>query len=249
MRIDLLSLFPDMFDAVLDASILGRARRAGLVDLRCTDIRLFTDDRHHTVDDTPYGGGAGMVLKIEPALTAIEAVVGDEGGPPDGRVIALMSASGHRFEQAAARELSLTRHLVLLCGRYEGVDARLAAYVDRELSIGDYVLTGGELAAMVVVDAVVRLLPGALGNDQSAVHESHTGYRLEHPHYTRPPVHLGEAVPEVLLSGDHRRIAQWRQAQSLHRTREARPDLLRDHPLTSDEIALLCGREPRRGRR
>jgi tRNA (guanine37-N1)-methyltransferase len=240
MRIDLLSIFPAMFEPVLGESILGRARRSGLVDIRGVDIRAFAESKHQATDDTPYGGGAGMVMKVEPIVAAIEAVVGDEGGEPDGRVIALLSATGRPFDQARAARLAQVRHLVLVAGRYEGVDERVCDYVDEEISIGDYVLTGGELAAMVVVDAVVRLLPGAVGNSESIQTESHVAPRLEYPHYTRPPQFAGASVPPVLLSGDHRRIADWRQLMSLRRTIARRPDLLLRAPLTEGERALLA---------
>jgi len=248
MRIDLLSIFPAMFEPVLGESIVGRARRNGLVDIRAVDIRAFAEGKHQVTDDTPYGGGAGMVMKVEPIVAAVEAVVGDEGGDPDGRVIALLSASGRPFDQGLAARLALARHLVLVAGRYEGVDERVCDYVDAEISIGDYVLTGGELAAMVVVDAVVRLLPGAVGNSESVLTESHVQPRLEYPHYTRPPQFAGAAVPAVLLSGDHRRIAEWRQLMGLRRTMERRPDLLLRAPLTDDEGRLLERTADRDGR-
>jgi len=239
VRIDLLSLFPDMFPPVLGESILGRAQEKGIVSIGCVDIRDFADGRHQVTDDAPYGGGAGMVMKVEPMVRAIEAVVGDEGGAPEGRVVALMGAGGVPFDQALAGELAGARHLVLLAGRYEGVDARVDDYVDLEISIGDYVLTGGELPAMVVVDAVVRLLQGAVGNRASIEQESHVEQRLEHPQFTRPPIFAGAAVPAVLTSGHHARISEWRMLQSLQRTLRRRPDLLERRPLAEDEIALL----------
>lgn len=251
MRIDLLSLFPDLFTSVLEASILGRARARGLVDVRCVNIRDFAEGRHQVTDDAPYGGGAGMVMKVEPIVRAIEAVVGDEGGDPDGRAVLLLSASGQPFVQAEAQRLSELRHLVLIAGHYEGVDQRVADYLDGELNVGDYVLTGGELPALIVVDAVTRLLPGVVGNAQSVQHESFVAPRLEHPHYTRPAEFAGDAVPPILLSGDHRRIAQWREQQGLRRTAAWRPDLIQHWPLSDDERAALEGEsgKPKRGRR
>ncbi len=248
MRVDFLSLFPEMFSSVFAASILGRAREEGLIDVGCTDLRLFSEDKQNKVDDTPYGGGAGMVMRVDPVVRGIEALVGDEGGEPEGRVIALMSAAGRPFTQADAHRLASARHLILVCGRYEGIDDRIADYGDQEISIGDFVLTGGELAAMVVVDAVARLIPGVLGNSASSVDESHEQKRLEYPQYTRPLQFAGAGVPDILLSGDHPRIAAWRQAQSLQRTRARRPDLLQQQVLRSDELKILCGREPRSSR-
>ncbi len=246
MRVDLLSLFPQMFAPVLGESILGRAQNAGLLTLNCVDIRDFTEDRHRTVDDAPYGGGAGMVMKVDVVVRAIEAVVGDEGGPAEGRVIALMSAAGQRFEQATAHRLAGLRHLVLVAGHYEGVDARVEDYVDALLSIGDYVLTGGELAAMVVVDAVARLLPGVVGNHRSIENESHEQPRLEYPQFTRPLEFAGDEVPAVLRSGNHAHIAAWRQQRSVELTLERRPDLVQQHPLRPLELDALCGKTPRR---
>ena len=249
MRVDLLSLFPNMFASVLDSSILARAQKSELLDVRCVDVRDFSEDKHNSVDDTPYGGGAGMVMRVDPVVRAIEAVIGDEGGCADGRLIVHMSAAGQSLRQKTARHLASFRHLVLIAGHYEGIDDRIADYVDLELSIGDYILTGGELAALVVVDAVARLLPGVLGNSDSIEEESYESHRLEHPQYTRPLVFAGAEIPDVLRSGHHQKIAEWRREQSLIRTQERRPDLLRRHPLTSEEIEALCGREPKRRRR
>lgn len=248
MRVDFLSLFPEMFASVLSTSILGRAREAGLVDMFCTDLRLFAEDPHNKVDDSPYGGGAGMVMRVDPVVRGIEALLGDEGGDAEGRVVVLLSAAGAPFCQKTAHRLAKARHLVFVCGRYEGIDDRVEDYVDEQISIGDFVLTGGELAAMVVADAVIRLRPGVLGNSASSVDESHEQQRLEYPQYTRPIDFAGVEVPEVLRSGDHRRIAAWRQRQSLQRTRERRPDLLQKKPLRPDEIKALCGAEPRNRR-
>jgi tRNA (guanine37-N1)-methyltransferase len=210
-----------MFAGPFGESIVKRARDFGVLNLRITDIRDFATDRHRTADDTPYGGGPGMVMKPGPLFAAVEAV-----RDQDSRVI-LLSPQGRLFNQAVAVELSTLPRLVLICGHYEGIDERVHQHlVDDELSIGDYVLTGGELAAMVIVDAVVRLLPGVLGSSESALDESHAGGLLEYPHYTRPAEFRGWQVPDVLLSGNHAEIARWRRRQALERTRQRRPDLL-----------------------
>jgi tRNA (guanine37-N1)-methyltransferase len=226
VRVDILTLFPGMFVGPFDESMLKRAREAGLLQLNLVDIRDFATDRHRTVDDTPYGGGPGMVMKPGPIFAAVGAV-----RSADSRVI-LLSPQGRLFEQAMAIELSTLPHLVLICGHYEGVDERVREHlVDEELSIGDYVLTGGELAAMVVVDAVGRLLPGVLGAGESTVEESHSSGLLEYPQYTRPVEFRGWRVPDILLSGNHAEIARWRRRRALERTRERRPDLLRSEHL------------------
>jgi tRNA (guanine37-N1)-methyltransferase len=236
VRIDILTLFPGMFVGPLDESIVGRARETGSLDLRVINIREFATDRHRTVDDTPYGGGPGMVMKPGPLFAAVEAVRGR-----DSRVI-LLSPQGRVFKQPLAAELSELSHLVLVCGHYEGVDERVRQHLaDDELSIGDYVLTGGELAALVVVDAVTRLLPGALGADASTIEESHSAGLLEYPHYTRPAEFRGWRVPDVLLSGNHAEIARWRRRQALERTRDRRPDLLRPEHLAELSSDLLSG--------
>jgi len=220
MRIDILTLFPAICDGALGESILGRARRNGLIDLRLHDIRDWSEDKHRKVDDAPFGGGAGMVMAPGPVCRAVEAVA-----PPGGRVV-FLTPQGAPFTQAAARRLAAVPHLVLVCGHYEGIDQRaIDLCAHEEISIGDYVLTNGALAAAVVVDAVARLLPGVLGDDQSAVHESFSDGLLEAPHYTRPSEFRGLPVPEVLLSGNHAAITAWRHEQSLARTRERRPDL------------------------
>src|SRR5947208_5169990 len=220
LRIDVLTLFPKMFESPFAESIVSRARQAGRLQLEIHDIRSWTTDRHHVVDDTPYGGGAGMVLKPEPLTRAIRSTAGDAG------YVVLMSAQGALFDQAAARRLAQLPHLVIVCGHYEGVDERvIESEVDEELSIGDFVLTGGELAAMVVIDAVTRLVPDVI-EPASLTHESHTEGLLEGPHYTRPVEHEGRRVPAVLLSGDHAAIARWRRAEAVRRTAERRPDLL-----------------------
>jgi tRNA (guanine37-N1)-methyltransferase len=221
MKIDVLTLFPGMFGGPLDESILQRARKKGLLDLKVHNLRDWTHDRHRTVDDRPFGGGPGMVLKCEPIFEAVESL--REAGT---RVV-LMCPTGRRFEQSTARELSAAGHLLLLCPSYEGVDERVrTSLVDLELSVGDFVLTSGNLPAMMVIDAVVRLLPGALGDDESAVDESFSHGLLEYPHYTRPADFRGMRVPEVLLSGNHAEIERWRNGQGLERTRQRRPDLL-----------------------
>jgi tRNA (guanine37-N1)-methyltransferase len=233
MRVDVFSIFPEWFSGPLDASLLGRARADGRLDVRVHDPRDFTTDRHRSVDDAPYGGGAGMVMAPGPLFGAVEAV-----DPP--RPLLLLSAAGRRFDQAFAGELAAGAGFSLVCGRYEGVDQRVADHLcDDELSIGDYVLAGGEVAAAVVIDAVTRLLPGVMGNENSAGEESFASGLLEYPQYTRPPEFRGHAVPEVLRSGDHARIARWRRAQSLHRTRARRPDLLAGRPLSGADEALL----------
>ncbi len=222
MKIDVLTLFPGMFAGPLDESIVGRARETGRLDLRIHNLRDYTHDRHRTVDDRPFGGGPGMVLKPEPMFEAVEALAG-----PETRVI-LLTPSGRRFDQAVARELAQLPHLLLLCGSYEGVDERVQeALVDDELSIGDYVLTNGALPAMVVIDAVTRLLPGVLGDDASSLDESFSHGLLEYPQYTRPAEFRGVPVPAVLLSGNHAEIARWRADQSRQRTAGRRPDLLK----------------------
>lgn len=232
MRFDIMTLFPDMFDGPFSLSILARAREQTLIDIHLHNPREWTTDRHHVVDDYPYGGGAGMVMKPEPLFAAVEAV--HEGGP-----IILLSPQGRLFTQSVARELSQEPRIMLICGRYEGIDERIRLRLATdELSIGDYVLTGGELGAMVIVDAVSRLLPGVL-TEGSTEEESHTAGLLEYPHYTRPPEFRGWRVPDVLLSGNHAAIARWRRKQSLQRTRDRRPDLLERYELSDGDQRLL----------
>ncbi len=226
LRIDVITIFPELFETFRSTSILGAARAAGRVALEVHDLRCWTRDPHRTVDDVPYGGGPGMVMKPEPLVEAIEALAGPKGPGREARVV-LMAPQGTRLDQEKARELAGERHWVLVCGRYEGVDQRVIDLaVDEEISIGDYVLTGGEVPAMVVIEAAVRLVPGVLGNPASTVDESFQQRRLEGPHYTRPAAYRGLEVPEVLRSGDHGRIARWREEQALERTRQRRPDLL-----------------------
>jgi len=246
VRIDIVTLFPRMLEAPLAESILGRARARGLVDIRVHDLREHATGRHRVTDEPPFGGGGGMILKPEPLAGAIEAL--RAAGSAPARVI-LLGPAGRRFSQEVARELARRPHLVLVCGRYEGVDERVSEQlVDEELSIGDYVLTGGEPAALVVADAVTRLLPGVLGDEDAPARDSFARGLLEHPQYTRPEVFRGAAVPEVLRSGDHGRIARWRTLMSLWRTWQRRPDLLETADLTPEEQkwtdAFRQGRTP-----
>jgi tRNA (guanine37-N1)-methyltransferase len=240
VRIDVFTIFPDVVDSYCRAALLGRARAQGALDLRVHDLRSGALDTRRTVDDSPFGGGAGMVLMAEPLFGAVEAVEADEGLP---RPLLLLGPGGRRFDQAAARELAdLPGGFSLLCGRYEGVDQRVADHlVDGELSVGDVVLAGGESAALVVVEAVSRLLPGTLGNEASVADESFTDGLLEYPQYTRPAVFRGWEVPEVLRSGDHGRVDHWRRVQSLRRTLERRPDLVAGRGgLSEEEVRLLA---------
>lgn len=235
MRVDVLTTFPGMFVA-LDESIVGRARARGALDLRVHDLRRWTSDRHRSTDDAPYGGGAGMVMRPEPFFAAVEELTADEPA----RVVAL-TPQGRVFRQSLAQELAALPRLVLLCGHYEGFDERVREHlVDDELSIGDYVLTGGELPAMVVIDAITRLLPGVLGSAESLYEESHSSGLLEYPHYTRPPEFRGWTVPDVLLSGNHAAIAAWRREQALLRTLRRRPELLARADLTSSDRRFLA---------
>ena len=232
LRFDIITIFPEFFREAIDCGIVRRARNAGLVQITAHDLRQWTTDKHHVVDDRPFGGGDGMVLKPEPIFAGVEALTGAakrEELPARTRVV-LLSAQGEVFSQSLAQELSqAASHLVLLCGRYEGVDERVSqALVTDEISIGDYVLSGGEPAAMVVIDAMVRLLPGALGSETSAVYESFSEGLLDYPQYTRPPEFGGMKVPEVLLSGNHAEIARWRKEAAMEKTRRKRPDLLKN---------------------
>jgi tRNA (guanine37-N1)-methyltransferase len=223
---DVITIFPAMVEAVLGAGVGGRARERGLVDVRVRDLRDYTDDRHRTVDDVPYGGGPGMVMKAEPLFRAVDAIAAERGAPS---AVVLMTPQGRVFDQETALRLSRLERLILICGRYEGVDERVAeGLVTDEISIGDYVLTGGELAALVVLDAVVRLVPGVVGDAESVAAESFADGLLDFPHYTRPASVRGRDVPDVLLSGNHAEIARWRQAQRRERTERRRPDLIRD---------------------
>lgn len=224
MKIDIITLFPDMFRGPFDMSMLWKAKERGLAEIRLHDLREFGLGPRRTVDDTPYGGGDGMLLKPEPVVAAIEATQKDNPGAP----VIILSPQGKRFDQAKAQELSAVPGLILVAGHYEGFDERILAFADAELSVGDYVLTGGELPAMVLVDAVVRLIPGVLGGEQSAEVESFGDGLLEYPQYTRPVEFRGETVPEVLQNGHHGEIERWRQEQARAKTQRNRPDLIKD---------------------
>ncbi|HLH72630.1 MAG TPA: tRNA (guanosine(37)-N1)-methyltransferase TrmD [Chloroflexota bacterium] len=242
LRIDILTIFPEMFRGPFDASILKRAREAGLIAIHVHDIRSFTHDRHHTTDDYPFGGGAGMVMKVQPVVEAVEYVcqAAMQDGIKSPAEVILFTPAGQILEQSIAKALAAREHLVLICGRYEGVDERVEKMVvSREISIGDYVLTGGELPAMVLVDTVARLVPGVLGASESLAEESISSGLLEYPQYTRPFDFRGEKVPAVLLSGDHQAVAAWRRCQALRRTFERRPDLLVRAPLSQDDGVTL----------
>jgi tRNA (guanine37-N1)-methyltransferase len=236
MKFDILTLFPNMFSSPLRESILGKAIEKGLIQIRTVNIRDFTSDKHQVVDDTPYGGGQGMVMKVEPIARAIESVKSQN---PSAWTVYL-TPQGKPLHQDLARRLSTQPHLILLCGRYEGVDERVReSLVDEEISIGDYVLTGGELAAMVVIDAVSRFIPGVLGSDRSAEEDSFYNSLLEYPQYTRPPNFRGHCVPEVLLSGNHSAISLWRRKEALRQTSLRRPDLLAKAELTEEDKKFL----------
>ena len=240
LRYDIFTLFPEVFTPYLETSIMHRARENQLVDIQLHNIRDWTTDRHHVCDDMPYGGGGGMVMKPEPIFTAIESVL---GAPPSCPVI-LLSPQGRVFTQAVAEELSQQPHLALLCGRYEGVDERVTEHlVTDEISIGDYVLSGGELPALVLMDAITRLIPGALGDPEGAWDDSHSTGLLEYPHFTRPPEFRSWRVPDILLSGDHARIASWRRQQALLRTIRRRPDLLEKADLSDNDRDYLISLE------
>jgi tRNA (guanine37-N1)-methyltransferase len=262
MRIDVVTIFPEFFAGPFDHGIVRRAREGSVLDLRVQDLREFTHDRHRTVDDRPFGGGDGMVLKPEPLFEAVESLLGQSPSGASETAVILLSASGRLFRQAAAERLAKRERLILLCGRYEGVDERVAEHLaTEEVSIGDFVLSGGELAAALVVDAVTRLLPGALGSETSSVHESFSGMQdeigshaglselaaragatpmlVEGPQYTRPAEFRGWAVPEVLLNGNHDEIRRWRRAKSIQKTLRNRPDLLTGHVLSPEDEKLL----------
>jgi tRNA (guanine37-N1)-methyltransferase len=236
MRIDLLTLFPEFFLSPLNQSMLRRAQMLGKVEYRVLNLRDFATDRHQVTDDRPFGGGPGMVMKPEPLVAAIRRVRQED---PDTRVI-LLAPAGRLFDQDMAVELAQAPSLLLICGHYEGVDERVRHFIDDEISIGDYVLTGGEIPALVVVDAVTRLIPGVLGNEAATAEESFQTGLLEYPHYTRPREFEGHPVPEVLLSGDHARIARWRREQALRRTRALRPELLEKATLSSEDQEFLA---------
>ena len=236
MHFDVFTLFPEPFNPYLETSILQRARASGLVEVALHDIRSYTTDRHHVTDDTPYGGGGGMVMKPEPVFTAVETVLGT---PPACPVI-LLTPQGKIFTQEVAQQLAKEPRIALICGRYEGFDERIREHLATdEISIGDYVLTGGELPALILIDAVARLLPGALGDPDGPFDDSHAAGLLEYPHYTRPPEFRGWGVPEVLLSGNHAKIEKWRHEQSLRRTFKRRPDLLEKASLSDADLQAL----------
>lgn len=248
MRFDILTLFPEMFVGVFDATIIGRAREMGHVEIVLHNIRDYAPGKHHVTDDTPYGGGGGMIMKPEPIFNAVEAILGvdipnegyqtlaSQGYPP----IILLTPQGRLLKQPIARELMTHQRLLLLCGRYEGVDERVCQYlVTDEISIGDYVLSGGEIAAMVLVDVLTRLIPGVLGDPEATAKDSHSAGLLEYPHYTRPAAYRGQAVPEILLSGHHAKLQEWRRQQSLARTLARRPDLLAEAELSETDRKYL----------
>ena len=238
LRVDVVTIFPRMIEAPLAEGIVGRAVEAGLVSLGVHDLRAFTDDRHRTVDDAPFGGGPGMVMKADPFFRAVESLLPAGPGPRD--AVVLLSPRGRSFEQATAARYAELERLVLLCGRYEGIDERVRdGLATEELSLGDFVLTGGEVAALAVTEATVRLLPGALGDEESARADSFADGILDHPHYTRPSVYKGRAVPEELLSGDHKKIARWRRKEALRATRQRRPDLVSKARLSAADEGLL----------
>jgi tRNA (guanine37-N1)-methyltransferase len=236
MQFEVVTLFPEMFSSVLDASLLGKARERGAFSVHFTDPRDFTHDKHRSVDDTPYGGGAGMVMRPGPLVEAIEHAVAARG--PAHKI--LLCPSGAPLTQAIVNRLAGYPRLLLVCGRYEGFDERVRGFIDEELSLGDFVLSGGELAAMCVIDAVARRLPGVLGNAASTVEESHEAGLLEYPQYTRPPEFRGAAVPEVLIGGNHALIRRWRRKEALRRTRARRPELLARAALTDEDRRLLA---------
>ncbi len=250
MHFDILTLFPEMFEGVFSAGIVGRAHDWGAVEIALHNIRDYAPGKHRLTDDTPYGGGGGMVMKPEPVFNTVEAILGvtvpDEGyqtlraqGYPP---IILLTPQGRPFKQAIARELAHHERMLLICGRYEGFDERIRQYLATdEISIGDYVLSGGEIAAMVLVDALTRLIPGALGDPEATAKDSHSAGLLEYPHYTRPPEYRGHAVPEILLSGHHAKLEAWRRQQSLVRTLARRPDLLAQAELSEADREYLAG--------
>lgn len=237
MRIDVLTLFPRMFEGPLGESIIGKAREKGLLEINVSNFRDYSDNKHQTVDDYPYGGGAGMLLKIQPVYDNIKAI--EEATPETKKRVILLDPAGKPFDQKMAEEFSTEEHLVFICGHYEGYDERIRSLVTDEVSLGDYVLTGGELGAMVMIDATVRLLPEVLGNQTSAQTDSHSTGLLEHPQYTRPAEFKGMKVPEVLMNGNHKLIEQWQLKESLRRTYQRRPDMLETYPLTAEMQKLL----------
>jgi tRNA (guanine37-N1)-methyltransferase len=242
LTFEVLTLFPEVMAGFLSTTVIGKAITAGILAVHCTNPRDFAPGRYRQVDDTPYGGGPGMILSIEPLSAALEALTAARG--PSHRI--LLTPRGRLFDQAAARELSARERVTLVCGRYEGVDERVAGLMDDEIRLGDFVLAGGEVAAAAIIEAVARLVPGVLGCGLSADEESFSAGRLEYPQWTRPAVWKGQAVPEVLLSGDHQAIARWRRREALALTQGRRPDLIIAHPLTDEERGLLR-KEPSEG--
>lgn len=244
MQFDVFTILPEVFPIYLDTSMLKKARERGLIDVRVHNIRDYTHDRHHTTDDTPYGGGGGMVMKPEPIFEAVESVLGlaTPHLQPLPVPIILLTPQGRVFTQRVAEELSQYEHIALLCGRYEGIDERIREHlVTDEISVGDYVLTGGELPAMLLIDAVSRLIPGVLGDPTGAADDSHSMGLLEYPHYTKPPEFRGWKVPDILLSGDHRKIEKWRREQALTRTFYKRPDMIEKAELSEKEQKFIEG--------
>jgi tRNA (guanine37-N1)-methyltransferase len=244
MEFDVFTLLPEVFPPYLESSILQRARQRGLIDVRVHNIRDWATDKHHVTDDEPYGGGGGMVMKVEPVFAAVESVLGPfdklRAAPESGVPLILLTPQGRVFSQKVASELATHPRLAMVCGRYEGVDERIREHlVTDEISIGDYVLTGGELPAMILIDAISRLLPGVLGDPGGAADDSHATGLLEYPHYTRPPEFRGWKVPEMLVSGNHAKIEKWRREQSLLRTLKRRPDLLESAPLSEKDQEYL----------
>ena len=244
MQFDVFTILPEVFPTYLDTSILKRARERGLIDVRVHNIRNYAHDRHHTTDDTPYGGGGGMVMKPEPIFEAVESVLGIASQPlrsqPITVPVILLTPQGRVFTQRVAEELSQHEHLALLCGRYEGIDERIREHlVTDEISVGDYVLTGGELPAMILIDAVSRLIPGVLGDPTGAADDSHSMGLLEYPHYTKPPEFRGWKVPDILLSGDHGKIEKWRREQALTRTFHKRPDMIEKAELSKHDLEFV----------
>ena len=237
MRIDVLTLFPRMFEGPLGESIICKAREKELLEINVSNFRDYSDNKHQTVDDYPYGGGAGRLLKVQPVYDNIKAI--EEATPETKKRVILLDPAGKPFDQKMAEEFSTEEHLVFICGHYEGYDERIRSLVTDEVSLGDYVLTGGELGAMVMIDATVRLLPEVLGNQTSAQTDSHSTGLLEHPQYTRPAEFKGMKVPEVLMNGNHKLIEQWQLKESLRRTYQRRPDMLETYPLTAEMQKLL----------
>ena len=231
VQFDIITLFPSMFESPLSEGIISKAQKKGLIDIRVHDLREYTEDRHRTADDTPYGGGAGMVMKAEPIVRAFEAI----RLPTVNTRTVFLTPQGVLLKQERAKKLSTYSQLIILCGRYEGIDERVLSFVDEEISIGDFVLTGGEIAAMAVLDVVARLVPGVVGDAASVSEDTFSNFLLKYPQYTRPDNFRGLGVPEILLSGDHKKIAEWRSAESLKRTLKRRPDLIEKSDLTDKE--------------